>query len=389
MKTTWDRILTTHVGSLPRPADLAELLQADDRGDKIDQAGLKARVADAVNEMVKRQAEAGIDIVSDGEMSKVHFSTYVRRCLKGVGPGDAGILGSGKRHGDLLDHPDFADWVKDSQGKSRRGFMTPTCKDEVSYGDNAPLLTDLANLKSALGTAGAKAAFVPSASPGTVSRFVNNAHYKTDDAYLEALSEAMRVEYEAIAAAGFDVQLDCPDLASHRHSRHQDLTDAEFLKIAAHHIEAFNHSVRNIPRDQIRLHVCWGNYEGPHTRDIDFKKIAPVIFKARARAFLFEGANPRHHHEWEDFKKTDVPDDVILVPGVIDSCTNFVEHPKLVAQRICNWAGVVGKERVMAGTDCGFGTFAEARRRVAPSVVWSKFKSLAEGAALATKRLWP
>jgi 5-methyltetrahydropteroyltriglutamate--homocysteine methyltransferase len=385
--TSPDRILTTHVGSLPRPEDLALLLQTDDRGESVDKGSLKTRVAAAVDEMVANQVKSGVDIVSDGEMSKVHFTTYVRRCLTNVVPGDPAGLGDGRKHKDLLDHPDFAEWVKQYR-EGRRAFWTPTCKGPVAYGDREPLKTDLANLSRSVKAAGAKGGFVPSASPGALSRFVSNAYYKTEEQYLDALAEAMRVEFEEIVAAGFDVQLDCPDLASHRHSRYQDATDAEFLKVAEAHVEAFNQSTRNIPKERIRMHVCWGNYEGPHTHDIALHKIAPVLFKARARYFLFEGANPRHHHEFEDFKKSDVPDDVVLVPGVIDSCTNFVEHPKLVAQRLCNWAGIVGRDRVMAGTDCGFGTFAEVRRRVAPSVVWSKFKALAEGAKIATQRLW-
>ncbi len=387
MRTSTDRILTTHVGSLPRPLELLPLLQAESRGEPVDRSQMEVLLEKAVSDVIARQVEAGIDIVNDGEMSKIAYTFYVRRCLTGIVAGPPGS-GAGAENADFIAHPDFAAQVRRRSGTLGQRVDLPVCIGPVKYDNPAPLAADLARLRKAADKAGALEAFVPSASPGVLVRFIRNEFFPDDDAYLDALAEAMRTEFEAIHAAGFVLQVDCPDLGSARSNQYQHLNDEEFLVIARRHVEVLNHATRHIPPHAIRLHLCWGNYEGPHTHDIPFAKIAPVVFAARARAFSFEAANPRHEHEWEDLMEIGVPDDRILIPGLIDSTSNFVEHPKLIAQRICNWARVVGRERVMAGADCGFGTFASADPMVAPSVVWAKFRALADGAALATGRLW-
>jgi 5-methyltetrahydropteroyltriglutamate--homocysteine methyltransferase len=387
MKTSKDRILTTHVGSLARPAKLLSMLLAQSKGEAIDTGALNAEIEAAVTDSVKQQVENGVDIVNDGEMSKTAYTFYVLRALGGLELAKAGA-GAGAESIDNKLFPDYAEM----QSRGGRGLGQvldfPTCTGPVSYKNLKPLEDDLARLKSAAKQAGALDVFVPTASPGVLVRFVQNKYYKSEDEYLEALGNAMQVEYEAIYKAGLVLQLDCPDLGSSRNNIYKDLTESEFLKIAERHVEVLNHATRNIPGDAMRLHLCWGNYEGPHTHDIELSKIAPVAFKSRAQAISFEAANPRHEHEWEDFLDAKIPDDRIVIPGVLDSTTNFVEHPKLVAQRILNWANVVGRERVIAGADCGFATFAARPPTVAPSVVWAKFRSMADGAAIATKLLW-
>jgi 5-methyltetrahydropteroyltriglutamate--homocysteine methyltransferase len=386
MKTSTDRILTTHVGSLPRPAALTPLLLAEHAGEPVDRARLSAAIDAAVDDMVRRQFESGIDIVNDGEMSKVAYTFYVKRSLTGIAPSPPGT-GAGVQNADFKAHPDFvAMQQREGAGLGRIDF--PMCTGPIAYGEIKPLDEDLARLARAVQLVGAFEAFVPAASPGVLVRFVRNEFYPDEDSYLEALAEAMRVEYEAIHKAGFVLQLDCPDLGSSRNNVYQHLSDDAFLKVAHRHIAVLDHATRNIPGDAMRIHLCWGNYEGPHTHDIPLAKIAPVAFAHRAQAVSFEAANPRHEHEWEEMADIAIPDDKVLIPGVLDSTTNFVEHPKLIAQRICNWAGVVGRERVIAGADCGFGTFAARPTTVAPSIVWAKFKAMAEGAAIATDRLW-
>jgi 5-methyltetrahydropteroyltriglutamate--homocysteine methyltransferase len=387
MKFSKDRILTTHVGSLARPQTLLAMLLAQSRGEAVDQAVLTGEIDAAVNDTVKKQVESGIDIVNDGEMSKTAYTFYVLRALGGLELAKAGA-GAGAESIDNKLFPDYAEMQARGGRNLGQVLDFPTCTGPVSYTNLKPLEEDLARLKAAATAAGALDVFVPTASPGVLVRFVRNAYYKTEDDYLEALGTAMQVEYEAIHKAGFVLQLDCPDLGSSRNNIYKDLSEAEFLKIAHRHVEVLNHATRNIPGDAMRLHLCWGNYEGPHTHDIELAKIAPVAFASRAQAISFEGANPRHEHEWEDFVGVKIPDDRIMIPGVLDSTTNFVEHPKLVAQRILNWANVVGRERVIAGADCGFATFAARPATVAPSIVWAKFKSMAEGAAIASKRLW-
>jgi 5-methyltetrahydropteroyltriglutamate--homocysteine methyltransferase len=384
MKLSSDRILTTHVGSLPRPQPLLELLMAKEQGHPVNATAFEARSAAAAMESVAQQVASGIDIVSDGEMSKSSYTFYVRHRVTGIGMNKEGtergreiMIGR-----DQLDHPDYA-----ARHANFRGVDFPACIGPVSYADHGPLERDLAHLAAAVKEAKPTEAFMTAPSPGILTRFVIDTHYRNEDAYVEALSAAMKTEYEAIVRAGFILQIDCPDLGSARNNQYRDKTDAEFLRIAQRNVEALNHATAAIPPEAMRLHICWGNYEGPHTHDIPLAKIIDVCFAARPQALSFEGANPRHEHEWEDLKAIRIPGDKVLIPGVIDSTTNFVEHPRLIAQRLCRYGEIVGRERVIAGADCGFGTFAARDPMVVPSVVWAKFKAMAEGARIATERL--
>ena len=390
MKLSSDRILTTHVGSLPRPTPLLDLLEAENTGGDVDRATLHAETARAVDDIVARQVASGIDVVSDGEMSKISYTFYVRHRLTGIGEGDpsrgrdrAEMVGR-----DLLDHPDFMERQKETGSGWRNQFVQPLCVGPVSYGDRAPLERDLAHFSAAVEGAAPVEGFLNAASPGVLTKFIPDTYYADEDAYLAALAGALKEEYEAIHAGGYLLQIDCPDLGSARHNQYQHLSDAEFLRIAERNVEAVNVATANIPPEAMRMHICWGNYEGPHTHDIPLATVFDVCMKARPQALLFEGANPRHEHEWEDLAGARIPDDKVLIPGVIDSTSNFVEHPTLVAQRIGRYADIVGRERVIAGADCGFATFAGRRPRVATSIVWAKFEALAEGARIATKRLW-
>jgi 5-methyltetrahydropteroyltriglutamate--homocysteine methyltransferase len=385
MKLSSDRILTTHVGSLPRPAPLLELILAKERGLPVDAALFEAQSAAAVDEIVARQIASGIDIVSDGEMSKSSYTFYVRHRCAGIGMDkDAAAKGRKIMVGlDQLEHPELAARVTHF-----RDVDFPACIGPVSYADRGPLERDLAHLATAVAKARPVEAFMTAPSPGILTRFVVDTYYCNEDAYVEALAAAMRCEYEAIIGAGFLLQIDCPDLGSARHNQHRDKTDAEFRRIAGRNVAALNHATASLPPERMRLHICWGNYEGPHTHDIPLSQIIDICFQARPQGFSFEGANPRHEHEWEDLAAIRIPEDKVLIPGIIDSTTNFVEHPRLVAQRICRYAGIVGRERVIAGADCGFATIATGSPMVVPSVVWAKFKALAEGAALASQRLW-
>jgi 5-methyltetrahydropteroyltriglutamate--homocysteine methyltransferase len=384
MKLSTERILTTHVGSLPRPKSLLDVILAKEEGRPVDAAAFEAQSDAAVAEVVAKQVTAGVDIVSDGEMSKPSYATYVKHRVDGIGM-DAAAAEKGRQvmlSLDRLDHPDFV---------TPTGFTNvpfPACLGPLRYADRGPLERDIAHLSAAVEKAKPVEAFMTAPSPGILTRFVVDTYYGNEDAYLQALADVMKTEYEAIIGAGLLLQLDCPDLGSARHNQHRDKTDEEFLRIAERNVAALNAAVATLPADRMRLHICWGNYEGPHTHDIPLAKIIDICFKARPTALSFEAANPRHEHEWEDLKETHIPDDKVLIPGVIDSTTNFVEHPRLVAQRICRYADIVGRERVLAGADCGFGTAANATPMVAPSVVWAKFKSLAEGAEIATRRLW-
>ena len=391
MKIGTERILTTHVGSLPRPDDLLDLLFAEEAGEEFDFGRLESRTAEAVRDIVAEQMAAGIDVVSDGEMGKIAYTFYVKHRLANIAPGaPPGIeLPEEMVNADLRDHPDFNERMKQARGGWARQFTQPWCVGPVSYADHGPLERDLDNLKAAVKASKPAEAFMNAASPGVLTKFVPNAHYKNEDAYVSALADAMKTEYEAIHDAGFLLQIDCPDLGSARHNQYQSLSEAEFLKIAERNVEALNHATANIPPDRMRMHICWGNYEGPHTHDVPLASVLPVCMKARPQGFLFEGANPRHEHEWEDIRHARIPDDKILIPGVVDSTSNFVEHPRLIAQRICRYADIVGRERVQAGSDCGFGTFARREPIIATSIVWSKLRAMAEGARLATERLWP
>ena len=380
MKLSDDRILTTHVGSLPRPDDVAELLLKREHEEPFDEAELDARITRGVAGIVARQREAGVDVVSDGEMSKVAYSTYAKDRLTGFA-GDSGR----RPNRDVAPYPVFREKMARMTGD--QPMRRPQCVGPVEVKDREPLRKDLANYKAALDDAGVTDAFMTSSSPGVASVFMPNAYYRTHAQYVEALGEAMREEYEAIVGAGFVLQVDCPDLAMAYHTGFQYLTQEEFLLRAEHHVEVLNGALANVPAESVRMHICWGNYEGPHDHDIPVAKILPIILRAKPSAISFEASNPRHAHEWVDWRDADIPDDKALIPGVLDSTSNFVEHPELVAQRIETFAAIVGKERVLAGSDCGFGTFA-GYGKLDPEIVFAKLRAQAEGAAIASARLW-
>jgi 5-methyltetrahydropteroyltriglutamate--homocysteine methyltransferase len=381
MKTSTDRILTTHVGSLPRPAALRELLVKKDKGEAYDKPELERLTRRAVHDIVRRQVAAGVDIVDDGEMSKPGYSTYVADRLTGF----AGHKPALPRL-DTGPYPNFNAAYARMTGENvaRRAV----CIGPIDIKDREALAHDIANLKAATEGAGATDVFMTSASPGLVPVFQTNEYYPSHEAYVEAIAAAMQPEYEAIVGAGFVLQLDCPDLAMAHHTSFQELNEADFLKRAAFHVEALNHALRNVPAEMSRIHICWGNYEGPHDHDIEFRKVAPILVKAKPQALVVEAANPRHAHEWAVWKdEVKLPDDKILIPGVLDTSTNYVEHPELVAERICRFADIVGRERVIAGSDCGFGTFA-GYGKLDPDISFKKLQAMADGAALASKRLW-
>ncbi len=367
----------THVGSLPRSQAVVDFLFARERGEDYDRAAFDTCMTAAVSEVVRRQVEAGIDVVSDGETSKISYATYVKDRY-------SGFAGDSPRNApaDLKRFPTFLERLAKSGGTPQ--YARPMCVGEVRPTGQHALEADITNLRAAMQTHGAKRGFMNAASPGVISLFLQNDYYPSRDAYLAALADAMRDEYRRIVAAGLDLQLDCPDLALSRHMLFTDLSDDEFVKVAASHVEALNHALDGIPEDRVRVHICWGNYEGPHVCDIDMDKVFPVLMQARARSLLFETANPRHGHEWTVFRdrRAEIPDDKILVPGVVDTTSNFVEHPSLVAQRLERFVEIVGGDRVMAGSDCGFGTFA-GFGAVDPEIAWAKLATLAEGARLA------
>ena len=377
MQRSTTRILTTHTGSLPRPMDLTTTLEALDAGTVPDASTFDARVRSAVAEIVRQQAEAGVDIINDGEQGKVGYSTYVRHRLTGFGGQSTVAM-----------RPDWADFPEAAARQTRSTVVRPACNGPIAWQDRGAVQKDIANLQAALSGVHATEAFMTAASPGVIAHFLRNEYYPSRDAYLARLVDVMKEEYDAIYQAGFILQVDCPDLAMGRHLAFHDLSTPEFLKIAEANIEALNHALRDIPSDRIRLHLCWGNYEGPHHRDIPLKDILGLVLKARAQAISFEGANPRHEHEWVVFRDVKLPDGKIIIPGVLDSTTNFIEHPELVAQRLVRYAEVVGRENVIAGTDCGFGTFARSNLQVEPEIAWAKFQAMAEGARLASKALW-
>jgi 5-methyltetrahydropteroyltriglutamate--homocysteine methyltransferase len=374
------RILTTHVGSLPRPQPVVELLFAQDRGEEVDPLLLDEVLRQGVNEVVRLQEDAGLDVVSDGEMSKISYATYIRHRLTGF-DGDS----ERPTPQDLDDFPQFRDQLV-TAGHSPT-YRRPVCTGPIAVRDCAPLARDLTRLKQAMAGSTATAGFMTAVSPGTVGVFHPNQHYRSHDAYMDAVAEAMRSEYEEIVRAGFILQIDCPDLAMGRHSRFKHLDEAQFLRCAEMHIDVLNQALANIPAERLRMHVCWGNYEGPHTHDIPLETILPLVMKAKPAALVVEGANPRHEHEWDVWMRHPLPDGKVLVPGVIDTSTNYVEHPELVAQRITRYAHLVGRDRVVAGTDCGMGTFA-GFGPVHADIAWAKLRALAAGAELASSRLW-
>ena len=378
MDASTDRILTTHVGSLPRSKAVTDLVFGWERGEP--HADAESILATAVHDVVARQVRAGVDLVSDGEMSKISYATYIKDRV-------TGFEGDSERRppSDLEEFPGFLERQAASGGTP--DYRRPCCVGPIAVKDTAPVQADIRRMGAAVAAHGATGAFMNAASPGVIALFQPNRHYPSHDAYLFALADAMAVEYRAIVNAGLVLQIDSPDLGLGRHMMFKDKSDAEYEALANLHVEALNHALAGVPKDRVRLHVCWGNYEGPHHHDAPMSQVLPIALRAEVGALLFEAANPRHAHEWRVFAETALPDDLLLVPGVIDSTTNFVEHPELVAERICRFADIVGRERVLAGTDCGFSTFA-GFGAVDPDIVYAKLGSLAEGAALASARLW-
>jgi 5-methyltetrahydropteroyltriglutamate--homocysteine methyltransferase len=380
MKRSTDRILTTHTGSLPRPDDLIRTMFAKEEGVPVDPAALAARIRSAVAEVVGKQVQAGIDVVSDGELSKPSYATYVKDRLTGFGGASHPL-----QYQDLVDFPGMARRVFGDPGRARR--KTPACDGAIGVRDARASQADVDNLGAALTTAKATEGFMSAASPGVVSLFFKNEHYPSHEAYLFAIADAMRHEYETVAKGGFVLQIDCPDLAMGRHIQYAALSLEEFRKAARLHIEALNHALADVPAEQARVHLCWGNYEGPHHHDVPLADILDVVFTAKPAGISFEAANPRHAHEWRVFERIKLPAGKVIIPGVIDSTTNFIEHPELIAERITKYATLVGRENVLAGSDCGFGTWV-GQAAVDPDIVWAKLAAMAEGARLASRGLW-
>ena len=372
------RILTSHVGSLPRSQEVVDFIFARENNENYDETSFDEAMTKAVHDTVGKQTESGIDIVSDGETSKISYATYVKDRY-------TGFSGDSPRNApaDLKMFPTFLERLA-NEGDTPQ-YARPMCTGPVSSKGQGELQKDITNLKAAMSAHGRTRGFMNAASPGVISLFLQNDFYKTREEYLSALADAMKTEYETIVASGLDLQLDCPDLALSRHMLFNDLTDDEFLKVAASHVEALNYALKDVPEDKVRIHICWGNYEGPHCCDIPMDKMFSTLMSANAGYLLFETSNPRHAHEWTVFRdrKSEIPDNKVLVPGVVDTTTNFIEHPELVAQRIERFANIVGKDRVIAGSDCGFGTFA-GFGAVDPQIAYAKLKSLSEGAALAS-----
>ena len=380
MRTSTDRILTTHVGSLPRTQAVTDVIFAREKGDVADAVGAARTITQAVHDVVRRQREVGIDVVSDGEMSKISYATYVAERLSGFDGDTPREPGQ-----DLLDFPRLLKKLADSGATAK--YRRPRCVGPIALKNLEPLRVDVDNLRAAVSGANGAEAFMNAASPGVVALFQPNDYYRTQDEYLEAIAEGMRAEYEAIVAAGIVLQIDAPDLGMGRHTMYKDRSLDEFLRLAARHVEVLNHALRNVPADRVRMHVCWGNYEGPHHHDVPMEQLLPVVSRAKPQAMLFEAANPRHAHEWIVFRDARLPDDKILIPGVLSSTTNYIEHPLLVAERIGRFADIVGRERVIAGTDCGFGTFA-GFGPVDPDIAYLKLAAMTEGAQIASRRLW-
>ena len=374
-----ERFLTTHTGSLPRPDDLIAMMVAREEGVPVDEAALDKRVTAAIGEMVRLQSEAGVDIVNDGEMSKPSYATYVKDRLNGFGG-----TGNSFVFQDLVGFPKSQVRVFGDPGRKTR--KTPGCNGPISVRDLKSPKVDVENLTACAAGAKIEGLFSSAASPGVISLFFRNDYYKSHEEYLYAIAEAMRYEYETIAHAGMTLQLDCPDLAMSRHTGYQALSEAEFLQVAAANVEALNAATARIAPERMRMHVCWGNYEGPHDCDIALEKVIGIILRARPATILFEAANPRHEHEWKVWAGARIPQDKILAPGLIDTCSNYVEHPELIAQRIERYAGIVGADRVVASTDCGFGTFA-GYGKIDPGVTWKKLLALRAGADIAAARL--
>jgi 5-methyltetrahydropteroyltriglutamate--homocysteine methyltransferase len=380
MSASAGRILTTHVGSLPRSQAVTDVLFARERDEARDVDADDEVLRTAVAEVVRRQVGIGIDVVSDGETSKISYATYIARRLSGFDGDTPREPGQ-----DLVEFPGLLRKLAERGATAK--YRRPRCVAAVAVKDLGPLTTDLRNLQGAVAAAHPTAAFMNAASPGVIALFQPNDYYRTQDEYLEALAAALQAEYEGIVRAGILLQIDAPDLAMGRHTMYRDRSLEEFERLAARHIEVLNHALRNVPPERVRMHVCWGNYEGPHHHDVPLARLLPIVFKARAQGLLFEAANPRHAHEWAVFKDVRVPEDKVLIPGVLATTTNYIEHPELVAERLERFAHIVGRERVMGGTDCGFGTFA-GFGPVEPDIAYLKLRSLVEGAQLASSRLW-
>ncbi len=380
MKRSTDRFLTTHTGSLPRPDDLVRIMYAREEGVPVERDALERRIALAVEEVVRKQADAGIDVVNDGEMSKPSYATYIKDRLAGFG-------GTGNTfvYQDLASFPRLEKRVFGDPGRSRR--KTPACNAAISVRDPAAARTDVAHLQAALARVDVQEGFLTAASPGVVSLFFRDDYYGSEESYLSAIAEAMRDEYETITNAGFMLQIDCPDLGMGRHIQYANLTLPEFRKKAELHVEALNHALRNIAPDRLRMHLCWGNYEGPHHCDVPLSDVIDIVFRAKPMAIALEAANPRHAHEWKVFETVKLPEGKLLIPGVIESKSNFIEHPDLIAQRIGRYAALVGRENVMAGSDCGYGTWV-GQAAVDPDVVWAKLAAMAEGARIASREFF-
>ena len=381
MQQSQERILTTHVGSLPRPQYVVDQLFAQDRGETYDEAEFDTVMTRAVREVARRQVDAGVDVISDGEMSKISYATYMRHRLTGFEIAEVPRA----TPKDLDEFPAFKERLAQQGGTPQ--YHRPVVRGEIRIKDLEPLEKDIANLRAGAASAGAREAFMNAASPGVIAVFQPNEYYTSEEDYLAALVAVMKVEYERITEAGLLLQVDCPDLAMGRHIRFRDEDTASFRRAAARQVEALNAALENVPAERVRIHLCWGNYEGPHTHDIDLAEIIDIVLAAKPQAIQFEASNPRHAHEWRTWAEADIPEDKILIPGVLDTTTNFVEHPELVAERIERFAAIVGRERVLAGTDCGFGTFA-GFGAVHPDIAYAKLASLATGARLASERLW-
>ncbi|MBV9422055.1 MAG: cobalamin-independent methionine synthase II family protein [Solirubrobacterales bacterium] len=375
MKRSTEHVLTTHTGSLPRPPALLEALQRRDRGES-NGSELQEHVREAVDDLVQRQAQAGVTVVNDGEASKIGYATYVKERLEGFG-------GVGRLDAVPADLAEFPDYMQRVVGGI--DFDMPACIGPVAYRDLDAVRADIANLKNAVGTVEIEEAFMTAASPGVISVFLQNQHYPSHEEYIWALAEAMKTEYDEIHRAGLLLQLDCPDLAMTRHMHAEESLD-EFRRRAKLHVEALGRATRDIPGDAMRLHLCWGNYEGPHNHDVPLRDIIDIVFEARPAAISFEAANPRHEHEWTLFEEVKLPEGKVLIPGVLDSTTNYIEHPELVAQRLVRYAKLVGRENVIAGSDCGFATFA-SYLTIDPAITWAKLRAMADGAELASRRL--
>jgi len=380
MHHSTDRILTTHVGSLPRSKAVTDVLFARERDDAADPEMGAPVIAAAVAEVVRRQVAVGIDVVSDGEMSKISYATYIAGRFSGFAGDTPREPGQ-----DLVEFPGLL--TKLAERGSTAKYRRPRCVGAVRLAHEGPLQTDLQNLRAAAAATPPGEAFMNAASPGVIALFQPNDYYRTQDEYLAALAEALRFEYEGIVAAGVILQIDAPDLAMGRHTMYRNRSLEEFDSLAAQHIEVLNHALRNVPADRARMHVCWGNYEGPHHHDVPMERLLPIVLNAKPQGLLFEAANPRHAHEWVVFRDAKIPDDKILIPGVLATTTNYVEHPLLVAERLEKYAGIVGRDRIIAGTDCGFGTFA-GFGPVEPDIVYLKLESLVQGARIASERLW-